>query len=113
MVWIFIKRKVKKMKEEIINKLSELFEVPDFEEKLSLCEDETQILDLFSANGLEITEEELHEIMAYATKANEGEIGEDQLEDVSGGAGIFRKAAVVVAGIRNLIPRPLLPRVRK
>ena len=73
------------MKEEIVNKLTKLIGASEFEEKLSMCENETQILELFSANGLEVTEEELKELMAYATEANDGELEESQLETVSGG----------------------------
>ena len=71
------------VRDEIMEKLSPLWENEEFVKALAAAESEEAALKLFADNGVDITTEELSEIKANAT--SQGELGEEDLEDVAGG----------------------------
>ncbi len=92
-------------KELLMEKIRELLENEQFCEELAKCEDVKAICDLFNANGLEITEEEVSEIqkdgeeVIKALKESDGELDLDQLDAVDGGGKLGRSLVAFGGGL--------------
>jgi predicted ribosomally synthesized peptide with nif11-like leader len=72
--------------DEMQKKIEALVNDAEFAAKLSQCETCDEIAALFGTEGIEVSGEELEKGMERISVQNEnGEIGEDDLEQVSGG----------------------------
>ncbi len=71
------------IRDEIMEKLGPLMEDETFMAVLKNCEGEDALLSLLAEKGIELTDEEIAEFKACAEEP--GELGEDDLENVSGG----------------------------
>ena len=82
-----------------MEKLNALLNSEAFEQEMAMVNSLEEMQALFARNGVELTSEE---IVALCKQINvlacEGELGEDDLEDVSGGA----------IGIRSVRPSPTM-----
>ena len=70
---------------EIEEKLSVLLKDPDFCSALGATESSAEIIKILSGYGIEITEEELNEILSSVPLGKNDELEESVLEEVSGG----------------------------
>jgi len=69
--------------------ISELLEQEEFCKALERCTNAEEALALFSQNGVETTAQELRELVSPPQGADgDGELDEDALETVAGGAGL-------------------------
>lgn len=102
------------MNEQVMNKLAELAGDKSFTQALGLCRTNEDTLNTFARFGIAINAEDLSELLkVLRPQAHEdGELSEDSLEDVAGGAGI--RMAGGWSAATPLIPRitPLLPVIR-
>lgn len=87
--------------------LAELFQNQAFVEKTAMCETVDEVLDMVKSAGVDTTREEFDELMdavAQHINCESGELDEQALETVSGGA--FWTAAaivsIVIAGVGAL-----------
>ena len=69
------------------NKINELFENKEFAEAFATLDTDEAVIALFADNGVEMTEDELHAIVEYATatESDSKELNADDLDNVSGG----------------------------
>jgi predicted ribosomally synthesized peptide with nif11-like leader len=75
--------------DEMQKKIEALVNNAEFAEKLSRCETCDEIAALFGTEGIAVSGEELETAMERISAQNEnGEISEDDLEQVSGGSGL-------------------------
>ncbi len=70
--------------EEIKNKIETLMREEAFSAKLKACESAQEVSDLFAAEGIEVSAEDLEAGVA-AMEANGGEFSEEELDNVAGG----------------------------
>lgn len=85
--------------EERFVKASELLEKDDFAEKLKLVESPEDVQKLFADNGVELSLEDIKNIAMESMKnADDGEIDEEDLDNVSGGFVLSTTACVVIGG---------------
>lgn len=73
-----------------VEKLNDIFSNPAIMEQIGVMDDPEQILVVLAENGLELTAEELHDVLltvgeTVAPLFPEGELSEDDLDNVSGG----------------------------
>lgn len=73
----------------------------EFNAKLSMCSTSSEIAELFTANGVPISADEIEKLLVMTAKQDQDELDADQLDVVSGGA---------LAGVGSLL-LPLLPRL--
>lgn len=83
-----------------VEKLNEIFSKPAIMEQVSVMDDPEQILAILAENGLDLTAEELNEVLltigeTVAPLLPEGELSEDDLDNVAGGGGV---TATIVLG---------------
>jgi len=80
-------------------KLNTLLEDQDFIEKLTNTETDTEVQALLAENGVELTLEEINAVKkgVEARISEEGELSEDDLENVAGGVDI----ANIIEGVCN------------
>lgn len=82
-------------------KIVELFQNKDFQQEADKCKTMEDFHELFICNGIEITAEEtidlISKIAEQRKKMDEGEISEEDLEDVSGGLTFVLTGAAAVA----------------
>ena len=83
------------IRDEIMEKLGPLWENEEFVKALAAAETEEAALAVFAENGVVLTKEELAEIKANGTEP--GELGESELENVSGGVTLWLLTAVTAA----------------
>ncbi len=72
-------------KAELMEKLKNLSMESGFENAAAALTDPDEVLAFLKEKGIEATKEELSEVAASFLPSEEGEIGEDALETVSGG----------------------------
>ncbi|MGN0585464.1 MAG: hypothetical protein ACI4JD_08420 [Ruminococcus sp.] len=83
--------------EERFVKASELLGREDFAEKLKLVESPEDVQKLFADNGVELSLEDIENMAMESMKnADDGEIDEDDLDNVSGG--FVTTACFVIGG---------------
>ena len=85
-------------------KITELFQQEAFQAEANNCKTMEDFYNLFVSNGVEITEDETIELISKIAeekqKADDGEISEADLDNVSGGlAGLAAVAACVGIGV--------------
>jgi hypothetical protein len=91
------------MNEEMMRKIDGLFENVDFEAAFFGCEDEDSLLRLLSENGVEISKEELQDMIRMSVQHDDwGELEEDALEAVAGGRAKRNK---IVKGLITLVKK--------
>lgn len=71
------------IRDEVMEKLSPLWENEEFVKAMAAAETDEDVIKLFADNGISVTEEEVAEVRASA--ATMGELDEEDLEEVSGG----------------------------
>ncbi len=71
--------------EERNKKLEEALKDESFEKELSGVKNEEDLKKVFSNRGIEVTSEEISDIISQAAQGETGELDEDALEEVSGG----------------------------
>lgn len=88
--------------EEIMEKLNPLWEDEQFVAALAGAETDEEVLKLLGEHGIELNEEEAAEIKAAANR--QGELSEDDLEDVAGGIGFagMSLAVAIALGLYRL-----------
>ena len=70
--------------EEMVSRIDNLYENPEFCEKVKKCKTEQEIMNLFSSEGIQITKEDFN----IAAKYDEGaELNAEDLDGVAGGLG--------------------------
>lgn len=79
-------------------RITELFQQKDFQEEASACKTMQDFHALFLRKGVEISEEEtvdlISKIAVEKQRADNGELSEEALDDVSGGVALTGAAAV-------------------
>jgi len=85
-------------------KLNTLLEDQDFIEKLTSAETDAEVQALLAENGVELTLEEINAVKkgVEARISEDGELSEDELENVAGGADIAKIIEVICSGIVKL-----------
>jgi len=63
--------------------------------QLEACRDKDEILKVLADNGIDVTAEELLELVKNHGAQNSGELNESALENVAGGAGLARIARLL------------------
>lgn len=86
-------------------KIQELLESEEFVNEIHGVETPEELIEAFKRHGVDMSMEELKELFAMAKKADGGELGEDELENVAGGA-------LWWALLRPLVMLPALPHWR-
>jgi predicted ribosomally synthesized peptide with nif11-like leader len=100
---------MKMTQNEMQKKIEELLANTEFADKLAQCETCDEIAALFGTEGIEVSGEELERAVAQVSVPSEnGEISEENLEQVVGG--ISAAVAVLVNLFRSCGPI-LLPRI--
>ena len=83
---------------EMEQKLAELFQSVQFKEAVENIQTAEELQELFAANGVELTQEEVYDLcVGIAAQKEEAELGEGDLENVTGGFGMLT-AAVLALG---------------
>ena len=87
-----------------VEKLNEIFSNPEIMNRVGVMEDPAQVLEVLKENGLELTIEELQEALltigeTVAPLIPEGELSEDDLDNVAGG-GALTVSIVLGAGAK-------------
>jgi hypothetical protein len=89
---------MKMSQNEMQKKIEELLANAEFADKLFQCETCGEIAALFETEGIEVSGEELETAMERVAARNEnGEIGENDLEQVSGGCDAIGWAIIIIA----------------
>lgn len=88
---------------ELQQKIETLCNDAQFTAKLSMCSTPAEIAELFTREGISVTAEEMEQIVVMAAIPAGGELDENALDGVSGGA--------MLPGRLGLILLPLLPRL--
>ncbi|MBO6159515.1 MAG: hypothetical protein J6P72_09715 [Firmicutes bacterium] len=94
------------MKDELREQLEALFADENAVNAFQNCSDVDEAIRFFSEKGIRMTEADLEEIAAMAT--SDGELSEDNLEDVAGGllvTGPVLLGPVIISVIYKLIRR--------
>lgn len=85
------------------DKISELFQNETFQKEAQECKTMEDFYDLFNRCGAEITEEETVELISKIAeekqKRDNGEIGEEDLDNVAGGLVISTTAFCIGVGV--------------
>ena len=84
-------------------KLSELFQKKEFKAEAEACKTMEDFQKCFAKHGVEMTEEEVVDIVRQIAEkqqeVDDGQISEDELENVSGGFAISTLAFCIVVGV--------------
>ena len=96
-------------KAELMEKLKNLSMEPGFENAAAAITNPDEVLAFLKEKGLEVTKEELSEIAASLFPSEEGEIGEDALEVVSGGS-ILSTLFRLISPFRPMPLQPVNPK---
>ena len=92
------------------NKVEELSRNEQFAARLSACESTAEVAALLSAEGITISEEELIQVFSMTSEATGGELDENALDNVAGGASLIGKLRNVLLPLLPLLPRlPAFP----
>lgn len=103
-------------------KLLEIFENEEFKAAAEGIASAEELRELFAKHGLELTLDEINDLFARAAKCmKEGELDEEDLEDVAGGGSLALVGINVGIGwliknsrkIKDIISLPVLPRQPK
>ena len=81
-----------------MRKLEELIQDEAFRREMSACTELKQIADLFAKEGISVTEEELKQTMAEVQSQMNGELGEEELDNVAGGIAVATCGAYLLWG---------------
>ena len=74
-------------KDELIQQLNHLSQVPAFVEKLSTCENTDALVAILEAEGIHTSASELEEALcAFVSNRTNAELSEDVLDNVNGGS---------------------------
>ena len=87
--------------------IKELVQNEDFRKAMSAAQSLEEVMDLLKANGLEVSEEDLNALLA---QRQTGELDEEALENVAGGAKRVFSYLRPLLPLLPLIPVPILPR---
>ena len=88
---------------ELQQEIQELCNDEQFTSRISMCTTAAEIADLFTAEGVAISADEMEQLLAMVAVPAGDELDEDALDGVSGGA--------MLPGRLGLILLPLLPRL--
>ena len=75
-------------KNEIIEKLNALSENQEFADRVAMAATEEDAAAVLRAYGVDVTVDQLYELMAVVPEYEDGTLSEEALEDISGG-GLF------------------------
>ena len=94
------------MDEKLVAKVEEVMKDESFVQQLAATEEPEEAQKLFASRGIDFTLEEVKAIAAGVQSEN-GELGEDDLEAVSGGSVLATIGAVVgiVGGVVSIIDK--------
>ena len=97
-----------------MEQIQKMFSDEAFVAKFNAMEEFDEIKTLFSENNLDLSDEEIKEFIAAVVKTGEqkenGELSEDQMEDVVGGS---FTAAIVIGGVCAVVTGPCMYKLRK
>ena len=89
-------------------KIKEIMAKEGFADKLLACEEPEQVQELFAAEGIELTLEEVKQIGAglNASLAEGDELDEDALDGVAGGVAVSAIVSGIIVGVQLLAKVP-------
>lgn len=93
---------------ELIKKLEQLQDREGFVQALEKAETIEQFQELLQKHGVDVTVDEAKELASYAANLNKGELSEDDLDDVAGGAWYIEAGKFVVDQIAKWFFKKLL-----
>lgn len=93
-------------------KLQEALQDQKFVEELFALETPEEAKAKLQEKGVEITVEELKAVMAYVSKSASGELSEDDLEDVAGGA-ILNDMMNIMSPVLDILKKTVVKVIRR